>query len=99
MSFCFEAQHKIEAFRAWHASLPSTLTRPADSQNGPASGTYDCQSWVLINSSKVCAFSKLSEKLQSNGLAEKSHSQLKVLPFDHQQAQSSGKQCLPTVIL
>ncbi|OAV88337.1 hypothetical protein PTTG_09656 [Puccinia triticina 1-1 BBBD Race 1] len=66
-----EAQHKIKAFRAWHAALPSTLTCLAESQNGPALGTEDCQSWALINSSKVCDFSKLSKKLQSNGLAEK----------------------------
>ncbi|WAQ90972.1 hypothetical protein PtA15_13A372 [Puccinia triticina] len=65
-----EAQHKIKAFRAWHAALPSTLTCLAESQNGPALGTEDCQSWALINSSKVCDFSKLSKKLQSNGLAE-----------------------------
>ncbi|POW09259.1 hypothetical protein PSTT_06979 [Puccinia striiformis] len=58
-----EAQPKIEAFRAWYASLPSNLTGELDS-------TDQCQSWTLINDSKICNPSELSELLDSNNFSE-----------------------------
>jgi len=95
-----EAQPKIEAFRAWYASLPSNLTAPIQSQdNAAGSETEDCKSWALIDDSKVCDVSKLIQLLESKHLAEKIQSQPQVLPFDHQQGQSSPNSRVPTVIL
>lgn len=95
-----EAQPKIEAFRAWYASLPSNLTAPIESQdNAAGSKTDDCKSWALINDSKVCDFSKLTQLLESKHLAEKIQPQPQVLPFDHQQGRSSPKSRVPIVIL
>ncbi|KAI7940320.1 hypothetical protein MJO28_013972 [Puccinia striiformis f. sp. tritici] len=87
-----EAQPKIEAFRAWYASLPSNLTGELDS-------TDQCQSWTLINDSKICNPSELSELLDSNNFSEKIQSQPQVIPFDHQHGQASGNSRVPRVIL
>ncbi|EFP90682.2 uncharacterized protein PGTG_16708 [Puccinia graminis f. sp. tritici CRL 75-36-700-3] len=91
-----EAQPKIEAFRVWYASLPSNLTGQSETQ---ASESDDCKSWTLINNSRICDTSKLSELLDSNDPSEKIQSQPQVLPFDHQQGQSHENARLPIAIL
>ncbi|PLW36296.1 hypothetical protein PCASD_15942, partial [Puccinia coronata f. sp. avenae] len=96
-----EAHPKIEAFRAWYASLPSNLTGALESEDNASSETKDCKSWALINNSKICDISKLSELLHPNyRLSEKIQSPPQVLPFDHKQGhQSTQKSSVPTVIL
>ncbi|KAA1082855.1 hypothetical protein PGT21_016846 [Puccinia graminis f. sp. tritici] len=64
-----EAQPKIEAFRVWYASLPSNLTGQSETQ---ASESDDCKSWTLLNNSRICDTSKLSELLDSNDPSENS---------------------------
>jgi hypothetical protein len=61
-----EAHPKIEAFRAWYASLPSNLIGALESEDNASSETKDCKSWALINNSKICDISKLSELLHPN---------------------------------
>jgi hypothetical protein len=63
-----EAQPKIEAFRVWYASLPSNLTGQSEPQASESDG---CKSWTLINNSRICDTSKLSELLDSHDPSEK----------------------------
>ncbi|MBW0461395.1 hypothetical protein O181_001110 [Austropuccinia psidii MF-1] len=78
-----EAQPKIEAFRAWYASLPlNTTTFKSYEENG-AKSTNNCESWVEIDRLKVCDVSQLTKLLESDFLTSRSPLLPQLLPLDH----------------